>query len=128
MIKAAAPQPESTPSFTPGKRNTNPAAASAFLIEEVADAAEVARCRAQHERARGNTEWLEAHWSDLLPQARGRFLAVAGREAFLADTPDAAWAWVEARHPEDDGAFVQYLRPQRGPRIYESFRQVVFVR
>jgi len=52
-----------------------------------------------------------------VPQARGKFLAVAGQEAFLADTAAAAWAWVEARHPEDDGAVVQYVRPQQGPRI-----------
>ena len=87
-------------------------------IQEVADPVEIARCRAQHQRARRNTEWLRAHWADLLPQARGRFLAIAGEEAFLADTPEQAWAWTESAHPEDDGAFVQYVRPQQGPRIY----------
>jgi|GEM_PF-707857 len=99
-----------------------------LLIEEVSDAAEIARCQAQHERAQRNTEWLQAHWADLLPQARGKFLAVAGQEAFLADSAGAAWAWVEARHPEDDGAIVCYVRPQRGPRIYESRGQMVLMR
>src|SRR5712692_4200221 len=117
MIKAA--------SHEPGQDSGSPVA---LLIEEALDPTEIARCRAQHERAQRNTEWLEAHWPDLLPQARGKFLAVAGQEAFLADTAGAAWAWAEARHPEDDGAIVRYVRPQRGPRIYESFGQVVLVR
>jgi hypothetical protein len=45
-------------------------------------------------------------------------LAVAGQEPFIADTPEEAWAWVDATHPEDDGAMVQYVRPEKGPRIY----------
>ena len=98
------------------------------VIEEVNDPAEVARSKAQHERALRNTAWLEAHWQDLVPQARGKFLAVAGQEAFLVDTPEAAWAWAEANHPDDDGAIVQYVRPQRGPRIYASFGQMALMR
>jgi len=50
------------------------------------------RGRAQHERARGNSEWLQNHWPDVLPQARGKFLAVAGHEAFVAPTAKEAWA------------------------------------
>jgi hypothetical protein len=88
------------------------------LIEEVADPAETARARAQHERAERNGDWLEQHWSDLLPQALGKFVAVAGQEAFIADAPEAAWAWARETHPEDDGAMVQYVRPQQGPKIY----------
>ncbi len=91
-----------------------------FIIEEINDPAEVARCRAQDERARRNSEWLQAHWGDLLPQARGKFLAVAGQEAFLADTPEEAWAWAARAHPEDDGALVQYVRTGTGPRIYAN--------
>lgn len=96
-------------------------------IEEVTDQTEVARFRAQHERFRRNTIWLESHWSDLLPQARGKHLAVAGQEAFMADSPEAAWAWVEATHPADDGAFVQYVLPEGGPRIYAHPRRVARV-
>jgi hypothetical protein len=32
----------------------------------------------QVERGGRNLEWLAEHWADLLPQARGRFVAVAG--------------------------------------------------
>lgn len=42
-----------------------------FIIEEVTDPEEIARSRAQHERHRRNSDWLQAHWSDVLPQARG---------------------------------------------------------
>jgi hypothetical protein len=85
-----------------------------LIIEEVNDPAEVTRSKAQMERFRRNSEWLETHWADLLPQARGKHLAVAGQEAFLANTPEEAWAWVDAVHPEDDGAFVRYVFPDPG--------------
>jgi hypothetical protein len=117
MIKSA---------FEEADRNTDYQAR--VVVQEVTDAAQIARCRAQHERAQRNSEWLEAHWPELLPKARGKFLAVAGMEAFLADTPEAAWTWATTKHPEDDGAFVRYIRPQQGPRIYESLGQVVAVR
>jgi hypothetical protein len=91
-----------------------------FTIEAVGDPAEIARFHAQDERARRNSEWLQSHWAELLPGARGRFLAVAGQEAFLADTPDEAWALARAAHPEDDGVIEQYVRPERGPRLYAN--------
>jgi hypothetical protein len=95
---------------------------SRFTIEEVTDPAEIARCLAQHEKGKRNSDWLQAHWSDLLPQARGKFVAVAGQEAFIADTSAEAWAWADRVHPEDNGAFVQYVRPEQGPRIYAHRR------
>ncbi|MBI3246026.1 MAG: hypothetical protein HYZ50_05925 [Deltaproteobacteria bacterium] len=95
-----------------------------FIIEEVTDPDEIARSRAQHERHKRNSDWLQAHWADVLPQARGKFLAVAGQEAFIADTIPEAWAWVDAAHPEDDGAVVQYVRPEKGPRIYGNRRRM----
>jgi hypothetical protein len=87
-------------------------------LEEVTDPTEIARGRAQIERARRNSDWLQTHWSDVLPQARGKFLAVAGQQPFLANTPKEAWALARAAHPEDDGAMCQYVRPEKGPRIY----------
>jgi hypothetical protein len=62
------------------------------------------------------------HWAEVLPQARGKFLAVADQEAFIADTPAEAWACVDAMHPEDNGAFVRYIHPEEGPRIYADRR------
>jgi hypothetical protein len=89
-----------------------------LTIAEVNDPAEIARGRTQHERAKRNSDWLQAHWAVLLPQVRGRFVAVAGQEAFIADTPGEAWRMARAAHPEDDGAISQYVYPEGGPRIY----------
>jgi len=95
-----------------------------FIVEEVTDPDDIARSRTCHEQARHNMDWLEAHWSDLLPQALGMFLAVAGQEAFLAASPEEAIAWARSAHPEDRGALFQYVRPEKGPRIYANRRRV----
>ena len=89
-----------------------------FIIEEVTNSDEVTRYREQDERARRNSDWLQAHWPELVSRARGRFLAVAGQEAFIADTPEEARALARAAHPDDTGILAQYVRPERGPRIY----------
>ena len=89
-----------------------------MIVEEVIDPDEVARHLAQSERARRNSDWLASHWHDLLPGVRGKFLVVAGQAAFFADTAEEAWALAMAAHPEDDGAIEQYVRVERGPRIY----------
>jgi hypothetical protein len=90
-----------------------------FAIEEVTDPAEIERSRAQHERARQNSAWLQDHWGDLLPRAYGKFVAVAGQEAFIADTAKEAWDWAAQAHPEDNGALVRFVRQLKGPRIYD---------
>jgi hypothetical protein len=89
-----------------------------IVITEVTDPVEAAKSQAQFARARANSDWLQAHWQDLMPQARGKFVAVAGQEAHIADTAELAWAWAAATHPEDDGAFVRYIRTESGPRVY----------
>jgi hypothetical protein len=48
-----------------------------FSIEEVSNPDDIARARAQDERHRRNSDWLQTHWAEVLPQARGKFLAVA---------------------------------------------------
>src|SRR5262249_28818675 len=77
---------------------------------------------ARMERARRNSQWLQAHWADLLPRAQGQFLAVAGEEAFIASSAEEAWAWARGTHPEDDAATVQYVNSQPGPKIYAHRR------
>jgi len=86
-------------------------------VDEVSEPADIAGFRSQDERARRNSEWLRSHWADLLSRVRGRFLAVAGQEAFVADSPEEAQALASAAHPEDDGVLVQYVRAERGPRL-----------
>jgi hypothetical protein len=87
-------------------------------LVEIDDPATIARSRLQDERAKRNNDWLQAHWSMLLPRARGKFVAVAGQEAFIADTAEEAWRMARAAHPEDDGAISQYVFPEGGQRIY----------
>jgi hypothetical protein len=77
---------------------------------------------ARMERARRNSQWLQAHWADLLPQAVGKYVVVAGEEAFIADGPKEAWALARHAHPEDDAATIQYVNPQPGPKIYANRR------
>ena len=83
-------------------------------------AAEGEAIRARQERARRNSQWLQTHWGQLLPQALGKFVAVAGEEAFIADTPQQAWTWAAEKHPQDDTATVQHVDPRRGPKIYAN--------
>ena len=95
------------------------------VVDTFDDPAERARSEAQFERFRRNSDWLQQHWSDLLPAARGRFVAVAGQQAFVADTSEEAWAKARAAHPDDDGAFSQYIPPHTGPRAYANRWRVV---
>lgn len=90
------------------------------MVEEVNDPVEASRFRAQHEQQRRNSDWLAAHWAELLPQAFGKFVAVAGQQAFVADTAEAALAEAQTAYPEDRGAFVRYVLPYRGPRFYAN--------
>jgi hypothetical protein len=96
-----------------------------FIIFDIeTDPAQLARAQVQNQRFKRNSDWLQAHWPDLLPQAFGKHLVVAGQEAFVADTSEEAWAMAEAAHPDDDGSFCQYVLPHRGPRIYAHRQRV----
>jgi len=77
--------------------------------------------RQQHlERARKNWDWLQSNWHELLPRAYGKFVAVANREAFVADTLEAALEWVRTTHPQDTGHIVEHVLTPGGPRIYSG--------
>jgi hypothetical protein len=76
----------------------------------------------QHDQAVRNSLWLSSHWPDLLPEALGRFVAVAGQEAFIADTSAEARARAETAHPDDKGLLVQYVPLEKGPFIYATVR------
>jgi hypothetical protein len=95
-----------------------PMPSSSLTIEEISDPAECASVRAALEAHRRNSDWLQGQWSNLLPQALGKRVAVADQEAFIAQTSEEAWAWIRTHHPDDPGAFVQYVSPTQGPRMY----------
>jgi len=99
--------------------STTPVEPPKIIFREVTDPAEIARSRAQTERAWRNIDWLHSHWSDVLPQALGKCIAVAGQQAFIADTDEEARALAAAAHPGDDGMFTMYIRAnQNAVRIY----------
>ena len=87
-------------------------------VTEVTDPNEIARFQRQDARHRRNLEWLEAHWIDLLPLARGRFVVVAGEQGHVTDSPEAAWEWAKKNHPEDDGAIVHFVPLKKAWRVY----------
>lgn len=89
-----------------------------LVLEELTDPVEIAQLQAQDARLKSNMDWLQAHWSDLMPAARGRFIAVAGQEAHIAETAAEAIQQAKAAHPDDNGIFVQFIRRELGPRIY----------
>jgi hypothetical protein len=98
-----------------------------LVFEENNDPIHYEKVRAQHERALLNCDWLAAHWPELLPAARGRFVAVAGQQAFVADTSAEAWSLAKAAHPKDDGAIMQFVRRDTSPRIYANRGSLVSV-
>lgn len=91
-----------------------------LVLEVNNDPVRGAEVKAQRERAKRNSDWLAAHWADLLPAARGKHVAVAGQQAFVADTAEEAWALARAAFPDDDGALVQYVFPHTHPRFYAN--------
>ncbi len=91
-----------------------------FVIGKIDDPVIVAATCAQLERGERNSAWLAEHWAELLPQARGKFVAVAAQTGHIADSAAGAWTWAMTVHPEDNGAIVQYVRPEQGPRIYAN--------
>src|SRR5580704_16659692 len=82
-----------------------------MIEEESSRPAEAERTRLRFEQAKRNSDWLQAHWNDILPAARSKYVAVAGQEAFVADTHAEAWARCQKAHPEDLGAISQFVPP-----------------
>src|SRR5438477_248259 len=88
-----------------------------LIIGEVTDEREIARHNAQDKRHARNLNWLQTHWSDL-PAARGRYVAVANQQAFVAETAAAAWNWARLQTPSDDGAVVMHVPAEQSWRIW----------
>lgn len=87
-------------------------------VELVTDSGEIDVLRALDARHQRNSRWLQSHWADFIPSARGKFVAVADEAGFIAETAEEAWAWIGRTHPNDNGAIVRHIREQEGPRIY----------
>ena len=60
-----------------------------------------------------NVEWLEQQWDRLLPGARGQYVAVANQQAFVAPNRREAQQWIAVNHPDDPGAYIDYVSPRK---------------
>jgi hypothetical protein len=85
----------------------------AVVMEEVTDPVEVARARAQRERFDRNWKWFREHLLELGKTHRGKYVAIAGEQAFVADTLDEAAALARSAHPDDDGRFTYFIPKER---------------
>jgi hypothetical protein len=88
-----------------------------MVIEAETDPVELARAKARAEHFERNWSWMEAHASEVYSH-RGKVIAIAGEELFVADTVEAVIAKAKAAHPEDDGQFTRYIPKERTARIY----------
>jgi len=59
-----------------------------------------------------NTEWLSQQWDRLLPGARGKYVAVADQQEFVAASRQEALDWIAANHPDAVGWLVHYVSPR----------------
>ena len=98
-----------------------------IVISEVTDPVELAKSRAQDERADRNSAWLQAHVPEIYAQHRGKFICVAGEELFVADDPKEVVVLARAAHPEDDGFLIRYIPRAKLERIYVATRTVAAV-
>ena len=64
-----------------------------------------------HERFMRNARSVFAHWSTLIAQAGGKYVAVACEEPFISDTYEGAIRLAAVAHPEEGNA----IRVQRIP-------------
>ena|SRR5579864_778701 len=91
---------------------------SPLIMLEVTDAVEIAKTKAQRERFRKNSDWLQAHIPQVYAQYRGKFICVAGQELFVADTAPEAVASARKAHQEDDGFLLRYIPREKMERVY----------
>lgn len=92
--------------------------AAAIEMQEVTDANELAKARKQREQFDCNSEWLQAHISEVYARYRGKCICIAGQQLFVADTVRDAIAKATATHPQDEGWFTRYIPKEKVARIY----------
>jgi len=91
-------------------------------IEEHPTTPEMARLFEQAER---NMTWLSEHAEELeiFKRHRGRYVAAAGGELFVADTPEEVERLARAKHP-DEMPHVRYIFREMRSRIYACQRKM----
>lgn len=91
------------------------------VVSEATDPELAARIKEALESHGRNTAWLSAHWDDLMPQARGRYVAVANQTAHLAESVAEARAWIDSQ-PRDPGTIIEFVPLHERPRINANRR------
>jgi len=93
------------------------------IIEEHEMTPEMARLFEQAER---NMVWLSEHANELelFTRHRGRYVAAAGGELFVADTPEEVRRLAQEKHP-DEMPHVRYIFREKRSRIYACQRKMV---
>src|SRR5438128_6789095 len=89
-----------------------------LVMVEVTDPVEIVKIRAQRERFRKNSDWLQAHVPQVYAQHRGKYICVAGQELFVADTAPQVVAMARKAHPEDDGLLLRHIPREKMERVY----------
>jgi hypothetical protein len=88
---------------------------------EVTDPAELAAADVRRRYFDKNSAWLQAHIGEFQdPKLGGKFLCVAGEEAFVGDSAEEVIARARAAHPDDVGFFTSYIPREKVPRVYAS--------
>src|SRR5438128_10756141 len=92
------------------------------IIEEHAMTPEMARLFEQAER---NMVWLSEHAYELelFTRHRGRYVAAAGGELFVADTPEEVERLAREKHPGET-PHVRYIFREKRSRIYACKRDL----
>ena len=72
-----------------------------LVMVEVTDPEEIAKIKAQRERGRKNSDWLQAHVPQVYGQHRGKCICVAGQELFVADTAPERPLSIAFFHPDE---------------------------
>lgn len=91
-----------------------------ITMEEITDPEANAKSRACMEQARRNSDWLEAHATEIYRTYRGKYIVVAGQELFVGETVQAVVAQAKAAHPEDHGSLTRYIPRKKTVRIYAN--------
>ena len=92
------------------------------IIEELPHDPEFERAFAKAER---NREWFSQHAKelDVFQKYRGRYVAAAGGELFVADTPEEIDRLVSDKYP-DEVPHVRYILREKCDRIYAYQRRL----
>lgn len=95
-------------------------AQTSVVVEAVTDAGEIARAANQRAEFDRNSDWLQANVSEIYKQHRGKFICVAGRQVFVADSVADAIAQARQAHPDESGWFTRYIPVEKVTRVYAS--------